>query len=246
VRVRNLTVRATGQLPLPIFRGPCFAEVDFCEAPSNADACIWLRRTAHWPNHRLALWGEAGRGKTHLLHIWAARTGATLCTGPSLSGASELPHAGFALDDADAAPDETALFHLLNAAGEARLPILLAARFAPSRWPVRLPDLASRLRAIAAVEIGPPEETLLRALLVRQLAERQLRPPEAVQEWLVRRLPRSAAVLREAVARLDAASLERRRNITVPFATDVLADLLASDEISRTVSPPSQCGPALL
>jgi chromosomal replication initiation ATPase DnaA len=246
VRVRNLTVRATGQLPLPIFRGPCFAEVDFCEAPSNADACIWLRRTAHWPNHRLALWGEAGRGKTHLLHIWAARTGATLCTGPSLSGASELPHAGFALDDADAAPDETALFHLLNAAGEARLPILLAARFAPSRWPVRLPDLASRLRAIAAVEIGPPEETLLRALLVRQLAERQLRPPEAVQEWLVRRLPRSAAVLREAVARLDAASLERRRNITVPFATDVLADLLASDEISGTVSPPSQCGPALL
>lgn len=239
-------MRATGQLPLPIFRGPCFAEVDFCEAPSNADACIWLRRTAHWPNHRLALWGEAGRGKTHLLHIWAARTGATLCTGPSLSGASELPHAGFALDDADAAPDETALFHLLNAAGEARLPILLAARFAPSRWPVRLPDLASRLRAIAAVEIGPPEETLLRALLVRQLAERQLRPPEAVQEWLVRRLPRSAAVLREAVARLDAASLERRRNITVPFATDVLADLLASDEISGTVSPPSQCGPALL
>ena len=205
-----------------------------------------MRRTADWPNHRLALWGEAGRGKTHLLHIWAARTGAALFTGPTLSGASELPHAGFALDDADAAPDETALFHLLNAAGEARLPILLAARVAPSRWPVRLPDLASRLRAITAVEIGPPEETLLRALLVRQLAERQLRPPEAVQEWLVRRLPRSAAALREAVARLDAASLERRRNITVPFATDVLADLLASDEISGTASPPSRDGPALL
>jgi chromosomal replication initiation ATPase DnaA len=239
-------VRATGQLPLPIFRGPCFAEVDFCEAPSNADACIWLRRTADWPNHRLALWGEAGRGKTHLLHIWAARTGAARWTGASLTDVPDLPPAGIALDDADASRDETALFHLLNAAGEAGVPILLAARMAPSRWPVRLPDLASRLRAIAAVEIGPPEETLLRALLVRQLAERQLRPPEAVQEWMLRWLPRSAAILREAVARLDAASLERRRNITVPFATDVLADLLASDEISGTVSPPSRDGPALL
>jgi chromosomal replication initiation ATPase DnaA len=239
-------VRATGQLPLPIFRGPCFAEVDFCEAPSNSEASTWLRRTPDWPNHRLALWGEAGRGKTHLLHIWAARTGATLWTGPSLPDAPELTAGGIALDDADAARDETALFHLLNAAGEAGVPILLAARRAPSRWPVRLPDLASRLRAIAAVEIGPPEETLLRALLVRQLAERQLRPPEAVQEWLVRRLPRSAAVLREAVARLDAVSLERRRNITVPFATEVLADLIASDEISGTASPPSRDGPALL
>ena len=174
-------MRATGQLPLPIFRGPCFAEVDFCDAPSNADACIWLRRTADWPNHRLALWGEAGRGKTHLLHIWAARTGAARWTGASLTDVPDLPPAGIALDDADASRDETALFHLLNAAGEAGVPILLAARMAPSRWPVRLPDLASRLRAIAAVEIGPPEETLLRALLVRQLAERQLRPPEAVQ-----------------------------------------------------------------
>jgi len=58
--------------------------------------------------------------------------------------------------------------------------------------------------------------------------------------------PIGLSILREAVARLDAASLERRRNITVPFATDVLADLLASDEISGTVSPPSRDGPALL
>ncbi len=148
----------------------------------------------------------------------------------------ELPAAGIALDDADAIADETALFHLLNAAGEAGLPLLLASRAPPSRWAVRLPDLASRLRAITAVEIGPPEDTLLRTLLARLLAERQLRPPEAVQEWLVLRLPRSASALGEAVARLDAAALEQHRNITVPFAAAVLADLLAPDEIFGTGS----------
>ena len=236
----------TGQLPLPIFPGPHFAEADFREAPSNADACAWLRRTGEWPNRRLALWGEAGRGKTHLLHIWAAHSGAVVWTAASLSGLPELPAAGVALDDADAIRDQTALLHLLNAAGEARLPILLAARTPPSRWTVRLPDLASRLRAITAVELGPPEDTLLRALLARLLADRQLRPPEALQEWLVRRLPRSAAALREAVARLDAAALDRHRNITVPFAAQVLTDLLAPDEISGTVPPPSRDGPALL
>jgi chromosomal replication initiation ATPase DnaA len=239
-------VSTARQPPLPLFRGPRFAAIDFREAPSNTAACAWLRRTDDWPDRRLAIWGESGCGKTHLLHIWAARTGAVLWSGTALAALPELPAVGIALDDADAVTDETALLHLLNTAGEAGLPMLLASPAPPSRWPVRLPDLASRLRAITAVEIGPPEDILLRTLLARLLAERQLRLPEAVQEWLVRRLPRSASALGEAVGRLDAASLEQRRNITVRFAAVALADLLAPDEISGTVPPPSRDGPALL
>ena len=81
----------SGQLPLPLFRGPRFAAVDFREAPSNAAARAWLRRTADWPDRRLALWGEAGCGKTHLLHIWAERTGAVLWAGTGLAALPELP-----------------------------------------------------------------------------------------------------------------------------------------------------------
>ena len=99
---------------------------------------------------------------------------------------------------------------------------------------------------MTAVEIGPPEDTLLRALLARLLADRQLRLPEPVQEWLVRRLPRSAAALHDAVERLDAVALDQHRNITVPFAARVLADVLAPDEISGSESDPSQEGDALL
>ena len=69
-------MRSSGQLNLSIFRAPRFAEGDFRHAASNADAWAWLGRTQEWPDHRLALWGEAGCGKTHLLHIWARRTGA--------------------------------------------------------------------------------------------------------------------------------------------------------------------------
>jgi chromosomal replication initiation ATPase DnaA len=232
-------------LTLPIFRAARFAEADFRLAPSNADAWAWLRRTREWPNRRLALWGEAGRGKTHLLHVWAERNGAGICTGPELIGVPEVS-AGVAVDDADAVADETALLHLLNAAAESGLPILLAARAPPARWPLRLPDLVSRLRAITAVEIGPPEDALLRILLARLLAERQLRPSEPVQDWLVRRLPRSAAALRDAVERLDTAALDRHRNITVRFAADVLADTLAPEELFGPDGTPSQGDQALL
>ena len=125
--------------------------------------------------------------------------------------------------------DETALLHLLNAAGEAGLPILLAAPAPPSRWPVRLPDLASRLRAITAVEIGPPEDALLRTLLARLLAERQLASAGggAGMAGATPAAQRLCACARRSAAWMPP-RCEQRRNITVPFAAMVLADLLAA------------------
>ena len=239
-------MHVTNQLSLALSREPRFAEADFRAAPSNDAARAWLRRMDEWPNRRLALWGDAGCGKTHLLHIWSQRTGAQLRSGSDLMGLPALPRHGIALDDAGAVADESALLHLLNAAAEAGIPLLLAAREPPARWAVSLPDLASRLRAMTAVRIGPPEDALLRALLTRLLADRPLEVSEPVQEWLVHRLPRSSAVLRDAVARLDVASFELQRRITAPFAAHVLADLLAPDEISGTPMPPSRDGPPLL
>jgi DnaA regulatory inactivator Hda len=237
------------QLPLPFQHGRDFAPGNFHEAASNTDALAWLGRTADWPDLRLALWGPAGCGKTHLLHIWAQRRDAVVWQATELSGLPDLPATGgIALDGVDALADEIALFHLLNAATEARLPVLLASRAPPSLWRVHLPDLASRVRAINAVEISPPDDALMHVLLARLLAERQLRLPEAVHTWLLRRLPRTQPDLAEAVARLDEVSLQLRRDITVPLARAALGDVagVAADEISGTRQHPSREDPPLL
>jgi chromosomal replication initiation ATPase DnaA len=218
------------QLPLPFLHQPAFAAVDFLEAPSNAAALSWLARTGDWPGGRLAIWGAAGCGKTHLLHVWARGNGARLVTGPALT---ELPPpSSLAIDDADAIGDEALLLHTLNAAAEARCPVLLAARPPPARWTTRLPDLASRVRAITAVEIGAAEDSLLRLLLARLLAERQVSVTRGVQDWLLLRLPRSATALREAVARLDRASLAARSPVTPALARLVLDDLLRDETVA--------------
>ena len=94
---------------------------------------------------------------------------------------------------------------------------------------MRLRDLASRLRAVTAVEILPPDDALLHALLARLLADRQQRVPLPTQEWLLTRLPRTPAALREAVERLDRAALGRPGGITRPLARAVLADLIGAD-----------------
>ncbi len=210
------------QLALP-FGHEAYFDDDFLEGAANAAARAWVARGA-WPGGRLALWGGAGSGKTHLLHLWARRAGAVVVDGAGVRGGFEGLGAGVggvAVDDAELAGEE-ALLHLLNAAQEAGRPVLLAARAAPARWGVGLADLASRLRAAVAVELAAPDDALLRALFARLLAERQLAVGEGVQEWLLARLPRTGAALREAAARLDRASLGERRGVTRALAARVL------------------------
>jgi len=237
IRGHNPSAMAADQLPLPFQYRPSYAAADFLAAPSNEAARTWLERTEDWPDHRLALWGGAGCGKTHLLRLWAGRRGARVLLGSALTGLLELlPSAGIALDEADAVTDEIALLHLLNAAREAGVPVLLAARAAPARWPVRLPDLASRLRAVTAVDIAPPEDSLLRALLMRLLADRQLGVGPGLQEWLLLRLPRSPAALRDAAARLDRAAMAAGGGVTRAIAAAV------ASEVGDTQTSPAQAG----
>jgi chromosomal replication initiation ATPase DnaA len=213
------------QLSLPFAQETAFAPEDFCAAPSNAAARALLAAPDSWSGGRLILWGAAGAGKTHLLHIWAREAGAALMPGPTLSG---MPRAAgpVAIDDADILADPPALLHLLNAVAEAGHPALMTARLPPARQPIKLADLASRLRAASAVEIRAPEDELLALLLTRLTAERQLALSIAVQNYLLTHLPRTAAALREAVARLDRAVAERHVRLTRLAAAEILHDLL--------------------
>ena len=220
------------QYALPFDHVRDLSEARFIVAPSNEEAWAWLARTPDWPLHRFALSGPEGSGKSHLLSIWAERTGAQVVPGPQLRFET-LPVRPVAIDDADLAPEQ-ALFHVINVLAEMRLPLLLAARLPPARWGTALPDLASRLRATAAAAIGDADDTLLRALLARLRAERQLRVPAEMQDWLRLRLPRTQAAMHEAAAKLDRLTLHLRSGVTWPVARAVVEEAERDDSVSAS------------
>lgn len=224
---------------------------DLIEDSSNAEALAWLDRPGDWPLGRFAIHGPAGVGKSHMLAAMAEAQGWAMQDATALRGMPELPGAGVVLDDADCAAEEAALFHLINLCAERGAHLLMAGRSAPARWPVALPDLASRLRATAAAGIGPPSDALLGALLAKLFADRQLRVAPDLQSWLLTRLPREAAALAEAVARLDRAALAARVPVTRALARAVLGDwdgfaAAANDGFEASASGASPALPALL
>ncbi len=100
--------------------------------------------------------------------------------------------------------------------------MLILSRVAPARWGVRLPDLASRLAALPAVRIEPPDDTLIEGLLIKLFADRQLDVAPGVVSYLTTRLERSFEALRCVVDRLDRESLARRRAVSLALAREIV------------------------
>lgn len=224
------------QLALDLGHRPALGRDDFLAAPCNAEAVAWLERWPDWPAHAFALFGPAGSGKSHLLAAFALHHGgghavtvkaADLTAGavPDLVARAQV----VMVDDLDALVHEDALFHLWNLTKETGRWLLLAGRAAPARQKVRLPDLRSRLAATPAVGIGAPDEPLLAAVLIKQIADRQLRVGEDVVSYILGRMERSFAAARAVVEALDESSLAKRRPITVPLARAVLEGLDRDD-----------------
>ena len=210
---------------------PTYARSDFVVAPGNREALAWLDRWPDWPAPALALSGPPGSGKTHLGRIWAARANAPVMEAAdfehkNVADLTELATASRAIviEDANRAR-EHALFHLYNLMSGRRGHLLLIAAAPPAHWSIRLPDLASRLRAAPTVAVAPPDDDLLGSIILKQLADRQLHAGAGVVHYLVSHMERSADAARRVVAALDRRALAERREIDRKLAADVLVEL---------------------
>jgi chromosomal replication initiation ATPase DnaA len=221
------------QLALALEHAARLGAEDFLVAPTNAEAHALVTGWPRWPAPALLLVGPAGAGKSHLAAIWAARSGAGVVAAEALDAEALQPlhqNAALAVEDVDR-PDvsERALFHLLNGAGEAGAVLLLTARAPPgAAWPA-LPDLASRLRRLPQARLAAPEDALIRAVLVKLFADRQLIVEPGVIEYIFTRMERSLSTARRLVALLDQEALARGRGVSRKVAADVLAELGEAD-----------------
>jgi chromosomal replication initiation ATPase DnaA len=214
------------QLALALDHAESLAREDFLSGPSNAAALALIDAWPDWPHRTMILAGPEGSGKSHLAAIWAQAAGARLTAARALDEKTvPLALATGSLVVEDIAPDgfdEPALFHLLNLAREERAFLLLTTRTAAVGNEARIRDLRSRLQALPVVPLAPPDDALLRAVLVKLFSDRQVRVDESLIGYVAARIERSFAAARAVVARLDDAAMRLQRPLTRSLAVEIL------------------------
>jgi chromosomal replication initiation ATPase DnaA len=228
------------QLTLDLPHRPALGAEDFLLSDSNRAAVGMIDRWPDWPHPVVVLSGPAGAGKSHLAHVWQLRSAAAAVAAAALDEsilAARPQEECIVVEDVDrGVRDQRAMFHLLNLAREHRFQVLVTARTDPGDWNLTLPDLRSRLRQATLARIEAPDDALLRAVLVKLFADRQLSVDPQIVTQIGLRMERSMEAAVRLVAEIDRRALATHRKVTRALVAEVMG---TADEGSWQQPPSS-------
>lgn len=226
------------QLALAIHLNYQATLADFCWGKNTLLQQQLQRSLTQTDERFLYLWGDAGCGKSHLLqgacqamsqkNQSVAYIPLTLLKEwghESIEGIEE--QALVAIDDIDTiATDkawEEALFHLYNRIHDnGKTILMISGKQAPAVSGIQLADLRSRLAWGLVFQVNELPDDLKMVALQQHAHKRGFNLSDSAALFLINRCARNMHDLYQILDRLDEASLEAQRKITIPFIKSTL------------------------
>ena len=177
------------------------------------------------------VYGETGRGKTHLLQGAISRTLAKKKNGMYIDCNEPIPeHVIEYIDQLDwisidnvnlIGSQQHLFFDLYNRGKIAEVSMLISGPTPPNNLSI-MKDLKTRLGLAAVFELEELNDDLTREVLKNQMSERNLTIEPKVYEYLFKYYSRNVNILISAINRLDRTSLQSKQGITIPFVKKTL------------------------
>ncbi len=183
------------------------------------------------------LWGKEGCGKSHLLQGACRRLsddGQQVAYIPFAEIKDLDPEMCEGLEEMDVVclDDvhlivgqenwQQSVFHLFNRLRDAGNRLLISSACNPSELPLNLPDLKSRLSWGLVLQMSELEEVEKVQALSERARQRGFDLTLEVADYLIKRCPRDMHSLFLMLDRLDEASMQAQRKLTMPFVKKVL------------------------
>jgi len=178
------------------------------------------------------VYGETGKGKTHLLQGAISRALAKKKNGMYIDCNEPMPeHVIDYLDQLDwigidninqiDSQQQHLFFDLYNRAKLSEISIIVSGPTAPNSLSI-MKDLKTRLGLATVFELEELNDDLTKEVLKNQMNERNLTIETKVYEYLFKHYSRNVNILISAINLLDRASLQSKQGITIPFVKKTL------------------------
>lgn len=194
----------------------------FIISSTNRAAYEWIQK---WPfpqeeNFFTFLEGAEKSGKKHLAHIWLYKNQGVFL--PTINCDALSQKASFFVCEIKKDLCEESLFHFFNAAKQNKKYVLFVSCFSVNDLNILLPDLRSRLYTANHINIGEPDEMMMKALYKKLFYDFGVQVFDDVVHYLILRQERSYKSVYETVVLLEEESLNKQHAITIPFVKKVL------------------------
>lgn len=170
--------------------------------------------------------GAKSSGKTHLANIWQKKFDGEFLNLQELENVNLLKiiktRRHYIIENIDEIKNQELLLHIFNLVQEKMAFLMMTSKVDLDEKDFGIKDLQSRLKNVFVQQISKPDDELIKMLLVKNFAGKQLKVEDKVIDFLIMNLNRDFINIFNAVKLLEFYSREKRRNITIPLIKEVM------------------------
>lgn len=213
------------QLLLNLRTLPAMGREDYIVSQMNEEVVLWLDNWPNWSVLGFVVYGPAGSGKSHLASALQTLSKGYIIEAQNLTENKLdklVEHKCLIVEDIYKLKSERLLLHIYNMLAERKHNFMFTSNTSINDINFKLPDLKSRLLSIPQINIGLPDDELLKSLIIKQFLDKGVLVEFEVINYLMKRIDRSFDSIIKIVNEINNLSLEKSKKITIPFIKKVI------------------------
>jgi len=204
-----------------------FRDDDFYVGKSNFYSFEIIHKWPKWEKNFLNISGEKFSGKTHLANIFlkkfnGIRIESSLLNNENLKEIK--PYQNVVLENLDLDINEKIIYTLFNIIDQDNKFLIITSLKPIAEIDFKLKDLKSRTKNCLLAKIKNPDDELMFALILKNLADRQITLDKKLINFIIKRIERSYDKIFEFIYKIDEISLKKKKPIDFKIINEVLGE----------------------
>ncbi len=204
-----------------------FTDDDFYVSKSNEHIFDLLINWPSWEKNFINISGENFSGKSHLINIFLKKFGGIKLEAKSLSNniVEKIKiHQNIVIEDLNKEIDEKLIYTLINVIDQDNKYLITTSIKPIVNIDYKLMDLKSRCKSFLLLNIEKPDDDLMFALILKNLADRQISLDKKLINFIIKRIDRSYGKISEFIYKIDEISLKKKKSIDFKIIKEVLGE----------------------